>query len=58
MPPPRPAAAAMLGALGATDAIKSLYAALRDAHPEIRDGAYRALCALSRSSGYPLPGVV
>ncbi len=54
----RLAAAESLGALGAVDAIKPLYAALRDSHPEVRDAAYRALTSISLASGRALPGVM
>ena len=54
----RLAAAESLGALGAVDAIKPLYAALRDSHPEVRDAAYRALVSISLASGRALPGVM
>lgn len=53
----RLAAVEALGALGAPDAIKPLYAALHDPHPEIRDTAYRALAAISLATAHPLPGV-
>lgn len=56
--PTRLAAAEMLGARGIADAIKPLYAALRDPHHEIRDAAYRALGHISLAVGHPLPGVM
>jgi HEAT repeat protein len=54
----RLAAAEWLAALAAVDAVTPLYGALADAHPEIRDAAHRALCAISRAAGCPLPGVL
>ncbi len=54
----RLAAAEMLAALGGSNAVRPLYEALRDQHPEIRDAAYRALSAVCLSSGYDLPGVM
>jgi HEAT repeat protein len=53
----RLAAAEWLARLAAVDAVNPLYGALSDAHPEIRDAAHRALCAIGRASNYPLPGV-
>jgi HEAT repeat protein len=54
----RLAAAEWLAALAALDAVTPLYGALADTHPEIRDAAHRALCAISRAADCPLPGVL
>nr|MBN1228495.1 HEAT repeat domain-containing protein [Anaerolineae bacterium] len=54
----RLAAIEAIGALCLTDAVKPLYGALRDEHPEIRDSAFRSLCALSVSETIPLPAVM
>jgi hypothetical protein len=35
-----------------------LYAALRDSHPDVREGAHRALGAISLATGHALPGVL
>ncbi len=56
--PTRLAAAEMLGALGIADALRPLYAALRDPHHEIRDAAHRALGSISLAVGHALPGVM
>jgi HEAT repeat protein len=53
----RLAAAEALAALGVSDAISTLYTALRDEHPEIREGAHRALGTISLATGHALPGV-
>jgi HEAT repeat protein len=53
----RLASAEWLAALAAVDAVNPLYGTLADPHPEIRDAAHRALCAISRAMGCPLPGV-
>lgn len=56
--PIRLAAVEALGALGAADGVRPLYARLLDEHPEIRDAAYRALGTISGALGRPLPGVM
>lgn len=49
------AAVETAGVLGIVEAIKPLYAALNNSHPEIRDSAFRALGAISRASDQALP---
>lgn len=51
----RLAAVEAAGALGVIDAIKPLYGALHGDHPEVRDSAFRALGAISLSTGQALP---
>ncbi|NLH06860.1 MAG: HEAT repeat domain-containing protein [Chloroflexi bacterium] len=53
----RLAAAETLGALGAPEGVRALYARLRDEHPEIRDAAHRALGSISFALDCALPGV-
>lgn len=50
-------AASTLGLLGHFQAIKPLYAALRDRHPEVRSAAYSALAMIEFRTGEPLPGL-
>lgn len=50
-------AAATLGLLGHVQALKPLYAALRDRHPEVRGAAYAALAAIQFRTGESLPGL-
>ena len=50
-------AASTLGLLGHFQAIKPLYAALRDRHPEVRGAAYSALAMIEFRTGEPLPGL-
>ena len=57
-PPYKVLAALTLGQLGHLPALKALYAALRDRHPEVRSAAYAALAALQTRVGRPLPGLV
>ncbi len=52
------AAAELLGALGAAEAIVELYNALNIKHPEIRDSVYQALGRISLKTGEALPAVV
>lgn len=58
----RLAAVEAFGALRAlehgSESAAGLYTALRDAHPEIRDSAFRALGGLSLATGEPLPAVL
>ncbi len=58
----RLAAVEALGAESTPDRVPgnaaALYAALRDAHPEIRDSAFRALGAISLATGQALPAVM
>ncbi len=51
-------AALTLGQLGHLPALKALYAALRDRHPEVRSAAYAALAELQTRVGRPFPGLV
>ena len=57
-PPYKVLAALTLGQLGHLPALKALYAALRDRHPEVRSAAYAALAELQTRLGRPLPGLV
>jgi HEAT repeat protein len=50
-------AALTLGRLGHIDALKPLYGALRDRHPEVRKAAYAALVDIQMRVGEPLPGL-
>ncbi|HML21043.1 MAG TPA: HEAT repeat domain-containing protein, partial [Aggregatilinea sp.] len=50
-------AASTLGLLGHFQALKPLYAALRDRHPEVRSAAYQALAMIQFRTGEPLPGL-
>ena len=50
-------AARTLGNLGHVGALKPLYAALRDRHPQVRGAAYAALADLQMRLGAPLPGL-
>jgi HEAT repeat protein len=51
-------AALTLGRLGHVQALKPLYAALRDRSPDVRGAAYEALAAIQTRLGEPLPSVV
>lgn len=50
-------AALTLARLGHVQALKPLYAALRDKNPEVRSAAYSALTELQTRTGEPLPGI-
>ncbi len=51
-------AARTLARLGHVEALKPLYAALRDRDPDVRGAAYAALADLQVRLGQPLPGLV
>jgi HEAT repeat protein len=50
-------AALTLARLGHVQALKPLYAALRDKNPDVRSAAYSALVELQTRTGEPLPGL-
>jgi len=50
-------AALTLGRLAHVQALKPLYAALRDRSPEVRNAAYEALADIQLHIGQPLPGI-
>jgi HEAT repeat protein len=50
-------AAQTLGRMGHVSAVKPLYAALRDRHPDVRGAAYEALAGLQIRLGDSLPGL-
>jgi HEAT repeat protein len=54
-PPVRALAALTLGRLGLLNAVKPLYASLRDRQDEVRAAAHQALGVLQTSIGQPLP---
>jgi HEAT repeat protein len=51
-------AASDLGQLGIASTARSLYGALHDKKPEVRDAAHRALAELELQMGKPLPSPV
>ncbi|MBN1679176.1 MAG: HEAT repeat domain-containing protein [Anaerolineae bacterium] len=51
-------AATTLGNMGHVPALKALYGALRERHPEVRSAAYHALASIQTRMGEPLPGLV
>ncbi len=50
-------AALTLGRLAHVQALKPLYAAMRDRSPEVRNAAYEALSDIQMHIGQPLPGI-
>jgi HEAT repeat protein len=52
------AATDTLGKIGGWEAVKPLYAALRDSSPTVREAAYRSLTSISQAIGRELPAVV
>jgi HEAT repeat protein len=52
------AATDTLGKIGGWEAVKPLYATLRDSSPTVREAAYRSLTSISQAVGRGLPAVV